>query len=244
MSKSTADSATPLISAANPVTALDVRTYLQANTEFFAEHPDLLNDLTLPHPQTGNSVSLVERQMLQLQQRNRELNGQLNELVGIARSNHDSLQQLHNLQLALLACESAAELASMLSERLRSDFDCDYVQLVSFKVIDKKLADDAAENSPLRQIKSIKKLPDCFASFQEQPASVCGRIRPPQLQWLFPEQAAEINSAAMIPLSQDPCIGILAVGSNSESRFGPDQATLFLDQLGQLCAALLKRLKA
>ena len=44
--------------------------YLKANPEFFERHASLLNSLRLPHDAGGSAVSLIERQVLVLRQKN------------------------------------------------------------------------------------------------------------------------------------------------------------------------------
>ena len=50
-----------------------IADYLQANPEFFERHSALLNNLRLPHDAGGPAVSLVERQVLVLRQKNVKL---------------------------------------------------------------------------------------------------------------------------------------------------------------------------
>jgi hypothetical protein len=83
--------------AANPEISEDsIADYLQANPEFFERHSGLLNNLRLPHDAGGPTVSLVERQILVLRQKNLKLENKLKELVDIARSN-DALAGPHSL---------------------------------------------------------------------------------------------------------------------------------------------------
>ena len=49
--------------------AEQVAAYLRAHKDFFVEHEALLADITIPH-ETGKAVSLVERQVVVLRERN------------------------------------------------------------------------------------------------------------------------------------------------------------------------------
>src|SRR5690554_3034051 len=59
------------MSKASPsqLSAAEVAEYLRQNPAFFVEHDDLLADLLIPH-QSGQAVSLVERQVKLLRERN------------------------------------------------------------------------------------------------------------------------------------------------------------------------------
>ena len=81
--------ATQIIEPFNDTSTLsstDVHAFLLENPEFFAQYPDLLEKIKLPHEHKG-SVSLVEIQSDQLRQKVRQLNFKLNQLVTIAKQN-------------------------------------------------------------------------------------------------------------------------------------------------------------
>ena len=64
----------------------DVATYLRQNTDFFINKPSLLADLTLPH-ERGGAISLVERQVSILRERNMDMRHRLTHLIDNARIN-------------------------------------------------------------------------------------------------------------------------------------------------------------
>ncbi len=72
--------------------AEDVEQYLQNNPQFFEEHADMLTQISLPHPHGGRTISLSERQLLALREKNKELEKRLRELIAFAEDN-DALQQ-------------------------------------------------------------------------------------------------------------------------------------------------------
>jgi hypothetical protein len=69
---------------------------------------------------------------------------------------------------------------------------------------------------------------------------VCGRLKKEQLESLFGTQAAELASAAVIPLQARGVIGILAIGSRSASRFHPGKGTELLVRLGDIVSCRLQ----
>ena len=66
--------------------AEQVAAYLKAHKDFFVDHESLLADITIPH-ETGKAVSLVERQVGVLRERNIELRERLTRLLDVAREN-------------------------------------------------------------------------------------------------------------------------------------------------------------
>jgi hypothetical protein len=69
----------------------------------------------------------------------------------------------------------------------------------------------------------------------------CGRLKQDQAEFLFGDQAAAIESCAVIPLGDHACAGLLSIGSREVNRFNPCMGTLFLSHLGELVASLLGR---
>ena len=53
---------------------------------------------------------------------------------------------------------------------------------------------------------------------------------------------ADVSSAVMIPLGGNRPCGILALGSPKGDRFTPDHGTFYLDRLGELLGAAIRRI--
>ena len=80
--------------------------YLQAKPDFFQGFPQLLESLHIPH-ENGPAISLVERQVNLLREKNTLLEEQLNLLISIARDNNETQQQIHQMVLEVLAIQQA-----------------------------------------------------------------------------------------------------------------------------------------
>ena len=80
-----------------------------------------------------------------------------------------------------------------------------------------------------------------FKTFLAGSSARCGQIRDAQRDFLFHEDAEEIGSAALVPLSSGTDIGFLAIGSAEADRFHPGMSIDFLTRLGDLVAGALKR---
>ena len=61
-----------------------IRDYLREHPDFFDQHPDILDHLEISHG-SGSAVSLVERQVSVLRERNMDMRRRLNSLMDNAR---------------------------------------------------------------------------------------------------------------------------------------------------------------
>jgi len=109
-----------------------VADYLQAHPDFFERHQSLLTDLRVPH-RPGTAVSLVERQVATLRQKNLLLETNLRDLVAVARSNDELTDKIHALATRLLAAGSRSQAIDIAEELLRSSFNADQSVLVLFE---------------------------------------------------------------------------------------------------------------
>ena len=90
----------------------DVEEFLRAHPNFLQDRPGLLAVLNLPHGGEG-AVSLVERQVSVLRQRNIVSRQQINSLSDIGRENDRLLEATRRTVLALLAGTNRQELAQI-----------------------------------------------------------------------------------------------------------------------------------
>ena len=86
--------------------AEDVAHYLQDHPQFFDEYADLLADIHIPHPQDDRVVSINERQVIALRERNRVLQDKLLELISFGEENDAIGEKMHRLAIALLSVSS------------------------------------------------------------------------------------------------------------------------------------------
>ena len=84
-----------------------VADFLQTFPDFFERHSALLTKLRLPHVRdAGATVSLVERQVEVLRERNQSLERKLKELVDVARANDALADRIHRLSQRLIRAHS------------------------------------------------------------------------------------------------------------------------------------------
>ncbi|MCK4585927.1 MAG: DUF484 family protein [Gammaproteobacteria bacterium] len=219
-----------------------VANYLRSHPNFFEDKPSLLSDLRVPH-QTGSAVSLVERQVATLRESNENRQAQLDGLIQIARDNDRLNSHLHQLTLQLMEAGELETLLSIISDRLKDDFDAD---LVSVHLLCSPVSE---ANSSLPEI--VADIDDYKGLFKNVIKGTrggakpyCGRLKDEQLQILFTDRAGDIGSSALLPLGNEGALGLLAIGSLDRNRFTIGTDTHFLARMAEIItAALGKHLK-
>lgn len=215
-----------------------IHDYLATHPDFFEHHAALLSSLHLPHA-TGGAVSLVERQVSMLRQKNLKLEKTLKELIEVARANDLLAAKIHELAIQLLASSNLASTIAALEEGMRSGFGADHAVLVLFG--DPGAFDDIDAGRFLSVIERDADELAPFKTFLKSSVARCGQVRDAQREFLFHDDASEIGSVALVPLSKGAEIGFLAIGSNDTDRFHPGMSTDFLTRLGDLVAGALRR---
>jgi uncharacterized protein YigA (DUF484 family) len=204
-----------------------VAAWLEANPDFFVRHPDLTARLRLPHGPSG-AVSLVERQTAVLRGQLETERRRLAHLIARAREFETLSGRLHALVLKVIAAPDMERLEAALVESLCKEFDAEEVTLKLFPV--------AAEADPKDPLVAA------FLDFVDRKHALCGPLDGPRSEALFGEQAAKIQSAALIPVRAEARSGVLAVGSADPKRFAPDMGTEHLDRLGEVVGRKLAAL--
>jgi uncharacterized protein YigA (DUF484 family) len=213
----------------------EIAQYLEDHPDFFERHETLLGELKLPH-RKGVAVSLVERQVSTLRQKNMQLESRLRDLVSVARGNDELAQKIHGFATRLLAAGSRPQAVEVAEELLRSSFEADNSVLVLFDIGTDEFP---ANNRFLRRIDRNDPSLSPFKTFMQTSEPRCGLIRDTQKEFLFRSDAAEIGSAALIPLGEHCSTGLLAIGSHDADHFNPGKSMDFLSRLGDLLGCAL-----
>lgn len=215
-----------------------VHDFLEANPDFFERHVALLRRLELPHG-AGGTVSLVERQVAILRQKDLKLQRKLKELINVARVNDVLAAKIHKMALQLLAAKDLQGCVTAIEEAMRAGFGADHSVLVLFA--DPAMFDDIDAGRFFRVVERSDKALGPFNTFLGGKGPRCGQIRDAQKNFLFQDAAEEIGSAAMVPLGEKAELGFLAIGSHDADRFHPGMSIDFLARVGDLVAGALRR---
>ena len=215
-----------------------VHDFLKRNPDFFERHASLLGTLRLPHV-TGGTVSLVERQVSMLRQKDLRRDRKLKDLVEVARANDALAVKIHRLALRLLAARDLPQTLQAIETSLRTAFGADQSVLVMFG--DPSIFPANEIGRFFRPIDRDDPAMRPFATFLGSSQPRCGQVRDAQRNVLFGSDTDEVGSAALVPLGEKCEIGFLAVGSVDADRFHPGMSFDFLARLGELVAGALKR---
>jgi uncharacterized protein len=218
---------------------ITVGEYLQTYPDFFERNSPLLTKLRLPHLRdAGATVSLVERQVEVLRERNQSLDRKLKELVDVARANDALADRIHRLSQRLIRAHTMMETINAVETSLREDFDAMHSVLVLF------LEQARSLQGAGRFLRGADPAdPDIkgFESLLQSGKPRCGQIRDGQRDYLFGKDSVEIGSVALTPLGPKGELGILAIGASDAERFHPAMSTEFLSRIGELVTYALMR---
>ena len=215
-----------------------VHDFLTENPDFFERHSDLLGSLRLPHV-AGGTVSLVERQVSVLRQKDLKLERKLKELIEVARANDLLAEKIHHLALNLIATKDLSATLNVIEKSLRTGFDASQSILVLFG--NPTLFEDVKAGRFFLPVERDDEGVKAFNTFLSGSGPRCGQVRDTQRDFLFGKETDEIGSAALIPLGEKSAMGFLAIGSGDANRFHPGMSTDFLTRLGELVAKALQR---
>ena len=214
-------------------TELELISLLRENKDILQRHPELLAVLEVPH-QTGSAVSLLERQVAVLREQLAAQDKRIHQLMDVARDNERLADSRHRLALNLLAAHDLDDVTSIVLDVMSNELSADHAVFKLFTT-DK----DRIEQSSGLFVDAEDAALNAFKTMLEQKNTVCGRGTEEQKDYLFAEQAAEIESIAVIPLVSGANLGLIGLGSRSPARFKPSMGTDFLSQIGELVSATI-----
>lgn len=215
------------------LSAQQVAEYLLEHTQFFRQHSSILAELELPH-ESGKAISLVEKQVSVLRERNRDTRDRLNQLMEGARDNERLFNSTQQLVLGLLEATSLDDIVHIVQSTLRDDYRVDSNALVL-------LGNPDSYNDT-----NVRIIPPQVAATQighllETSRAVCGTFRDSELAFLFPDATQRIGSAAIVPLRDGDVFGILAIGSFDPHYYRSSMGTVFLGYIGEVLNRIIPR---
>lgn len=210
--------------------------YLMSNPDFFLDHAPLLHDLQIPH-ESGAAVSLVERQVLALREKNQEFENKLREMVDAVHDNQRLHVSLHRLAISLFAADSLDDMLGIVDDELRHKLGTEFVY---FRLTTEKNMEISSSEDGHTYVSQDDKLLQSFDKQIVEKRIQCGRFSEDQISQLFMQDDSEVKSAALIPISDAGIKGIIALGSTDEQRYHPGMGTDFLTSLADLISAAMQ----
>ena len=212
--------------------AEEVAHYLQNNPQFFELHADLVANMVVPHPHSGRTISITERQMLALRDKNRQLEGKMGELLQFGEENDEISQKMHRLAVGMIAARSFQAVLHTLNFHLRDDFDVPHVAV--------RLWRHPEGNDDLPEFAEVSQELQAFAETLTQP--YCGSTSGFETSSWFGEASLHVRSQALIAMRDGGgTIGMIALGSEDLERFYAQMGTIYLERLGEMASAALAR---
>ena len=222
--------AVPISSSAVELDDEQVREYLKENHDFLQRNPDMLDYLHISHA-SGSAISLVEKQVSVLRERNMDMRHRLNALTGNARENDKLFEQTRDLILQLLDADSPAAMYELFKNGMKDEFQVDHACMILY---------GEAENFEGCRTEQLDATQAVIGSLIREHKPVCGTLRAEELNFLFPEGTG-IGSAALMPLHNGTPVGLIAVGSSDAHRYSNKVGTLFLSHIADVIVRLLPR---
>ena len=222
--------------------------YLTANPEFFINNQEILARLGIPHD-SGNAVSLIEKQVGVLRGKCSHLETSLRDLIAVARQNEHLHQRLHELIQETISAASLAEIVSLTQASLQENFNAEGVHILLIAPAAKRATKNAKPAGPAGKTRTRTQLEKVegaqlirhtdkrlkhFTELFDGGETVCGLPNEEQLQAMVGKAHGQVASAAMIPLFHERKLGVVMLSSRDESRFGANRGVMFLNQLGQM----------
>jgi uncharacterized protein YigA (DUF484 family) len=199
----------------------DVAQYLQDNPQFFDTYAEMLAGIAIPHPYGGRTVSLSERQMLTLREKNKGLEKKLHEMLEFAQENDVLQNKVHQFTMALFGAHDLMGLQDVVAHNLRDIFAVPHVALHVWKGL-----------PPSAEVLA-------FADEYKQPVCTHHAVHE-TLNW-FGEAAPHLHSFAYLPLrANEQSIGLLVLASEDAQRFYPEMGTVFLQRIAETVSSALQ----
>jgi len=202
----------------NGIDEKDFADYIRQHPDFFERHPSLLAQLVIPHPHSGQAVSLLERKVLVMREQQDDANRKLRELVANARKNEKLHQGLEETAILLISLNSLEAFVEAVPAGLKKVFELEHVAL-------------SLEPDP-ELLTLARKGNEAYCTSSPD-ADLLGK--------LFKHETDAIASAAILPLDTAGT-GLMVFASSDGKRYPTDSGTRYICQLQRLLNASLARL--
>jgi hypothetical protein len=234
----------------------EVLSYLRTNPNFFIENEEILRVVNLPH-QSGQAISLVERQISVLRNYSKTADERFSELITNATNNDQLFQLIRSLVLQILQSDRISLIPKLVKSQFENieNIDACSVILTNFSL--------KSSNDNLRVV-STDSLKANFSDIFRLKKTFCGAITHEKKTYLFDETNSsenlirndiqkaksksndaivkKIQSTAICPIiHNNEILGLIACGSKAENHFSPTQETIFIDFIGEVIGAVLTK---
>ncbi|MBU3725535.1 MAG: DUF484 family protein [Burkholderiaceae bacterium] len=224
----------PTLGVGTTLTAQQVMDYLKAHPDFFDHASHVLAEINVPHPQSGQAISLVERQATVLRERIKSMELKLAELLRHGQENDAISASVQRWVRGLFLHADGATLPRFLADSLAQVFSVPLVGIVIWRPMSAMAQQDWATNATADYVEQIDSLR----------TPVCGPTTISTATRILPEAGRDAQSVAILPLrvgAAPEAFGVLVMGSPDVRRFAPDLGVSFLERISEIASAALSR---
>ncbi|MFT7220195.1 MAG: hypothetical protein ACI8Z1_001812 [Candidatus Azotimanducaceae bacterium] len=211
-----------------------VAGYLKANPEFFTEHDALLMKMKIPHKRKG-TISLIERQVDAMRERQTKARKQLKEFVESAERNKEIFDHSRKLILNLMSATRSPDFFGALEKSLKKDFGCKAYALITFGPKPRQI------NHYVTRV-SADSAREYVGALMRAKEPTLGILRAEEQDFLFRHQSEKVKSAAVLSVREkNKQLALLAIGSSDPHYFSDTMDTIFIGFIADTLAKLLPR---
>ncbi len=213
------------------LTSEQISEFLTLNPDYFLGNPEILADITVPHPFSGQAISLGERQVIALREKARDQDLKLRDFIRFAEENDAIGDKLHKLSLALMRAKTLEVALQSFYLSLSESFAVPHAVM--------RIWTDHAPEVPGPEFSGVSVDIQVLVEGLNQPQ--CGPDVPEEVRGWFGEVGAHQKSFALAPLKDGRLSGLMVLASEDGRRFYPEMGTLYLTWLSDLAAAACAR---
>ena len=188
----------------------EVLEYLEANPDFFINHPDILEILEIKHA-SGDATSLIEKQVEIIKEKNLVVSNKLSEFLENAEHNQNLFLKIQKLVLKIISQTNLNDLAYFV-ESCKIYF----------------FAPESSFNLGSEKIITPEIATSVFAELFKANEIALGGLTEENSALIFGAKA-NVVEGAIGKLKSNKLAGTLALGSSQTGKFPKDSETLFLE---------------
>lgn len=222
--------------AAAPPTEEAIVEFLANNPDFLLRHPEAIRLLTPPSQRTGNDIVDFNRVLVdRLRAEIASLQSRENRLVDTVESNALSQGRVHRAVLEMVKADGLERLVEIVQAHFPSMLEVQAVSLCFEPAARTALDGDTDAATKLE--------PGATALLGLPGHGVLLRETTAEDRRLFPAEAGDIGSVAVLPLVVSPDLppALLALGAARADGYHPNQGTELLTFLARITEACLRR---
>lgn len=224
----------PRLNVSASLSDQEVVDYLRRHPDFFASHPQLLAEIQVPHVQSGQAISLVERQASILRERIKSMELKLAELLRNGQENDAISSSIQQWVRDIFLHPDVHTLPYFVVDSLSKIFTVPMSAVALWRV-----KEEFSKESWV-----VSEASDFVTQIDSLQISVCGAPSLSSVTRLLPQAGAEAKSIAILPLrigAAPHAYGVVVLGSADARRFAPDLGVTYLERMSELASSALAR---